>query len=132
MNCTLLIVNIKEPYFATVDFLKKQNCETIGLSLGGTAVPSGTYWEYPFWVLLQENNSQTIRFEHILHPDNRSNVKSKIYPHNNFNPCAIIAVRSSKEEPVKEMVVQSSTYVSAWLANSDQINVLVKDKVEVK
>ncbi|MEQ9551210.1 MAG: hypothetical protein RIM23_16560 [Coleofasciculus sp. G3-WIS-01] len=124
--------HLKEPYFATVDFLKKQNCETIGLSLGGTPIPSGTYWEYPFWVLLQENNPQTIRFEHILHPDNRSQAKSKIYPHNNFNPCAIIAVRGSKEEPVKEMVVQSSNYVSAWSANSDQINVLIKERVEVK
>lgn len=124
--------HLKEPYFATANFLQKQSCETIGLSLGGTAVPSGTYWEYPFWVLLQENNSKPIRVQHILHPDNRSNVKSKIYPHNNFNPCAIIAVRSSKEEPVKEMVVQSSTYVSAWSANSDQINVLVKDRGDVK
>lgn len=124
--------HLKDSYFATADFLKKQNCKTIGFSLGGTAVPSGTYWEYPFWILLQENSSKIIRFEHILHPENRSHAKSKIYPHNNFNPCAIIAVRSSKEEPVKEMVVQSSTYVSAWSANSDQINVLIKDGGDVK
>ena len=103
---------LKDPYLEAVDFLKTQECSNIGLSLGGrTGKAPNFYWEYPFWPLLQKNNEQqVVRFEHI-YPQNTSNEKSKIYPHNNFIPCAIIAVRSSREEPIEEIEFKSGTYV---------------------
>jgi hypothetical protein len=118
--------HLKEPYFATADFVARQNCDRIGLSLGGTPIVSGTYWEYPFWVLLQQQSRQTIQFQHFLHSDNLSQSKSEEYPHKNFDPCAMIAVRKSDEASVETMVLQSGTYRKVWSTESDYITVLVE------
>ena len=115
---------LKDPYLKGIDFLKSQGCSNIGLSLGEKSVLSGEYWEYPFWPLLQKNNEQVVRLEHILHPENISNKKSKIPPHNNFTPCAIIAVRSSKEKPIEEMVIENGTYIRKWSVKP--VSVLMK------
>ncbi|NES86584.1 MAG: 4-amino-4-deoxy-L-arabinose transferase [Moorea sp. SIO2B7] len=116
--------HLKQPYLEAANFLKTQECANIGLSLGWKPVPSGIYWEYPFWTLIKTNNDQVVRFEHILHPDNMTAKKSDVYPHNNFTPCAIIAVRSSKDEKIDKMVTKTGTYLLKWSA--DPISILMK------
>jgi 4-amino-4-deoxy-L-arabinose transferase-like glycosyltransferase len=104
-------LQLKDPYLKTAEFLKEQSCSTIGLSLGSEAIPSGTYWEYPFWVLLQDSSSHRLfHLEHIVNPQNLSFVKSNAYPHNLFEPCAIIAIRKDREE-VKRIDFKDSQYL---------------------
>ncbi len=114
---------LKEAYFEAADFLKKQNCTNIGLSLGWEAAPSEIYWEYPFWVLLKER-LPALRIEHILHPENASSRLEQIEPFNNFNPCAIIAIRKSQKEKIEEMTVKNTTYTKQW--SSNPLNILLK------
>ena len=120
----MAVPQLKAPYIEAVDFIKKQNCSNIGLSLGSEALPYG-YWEYPFWILLKERlTPEPLRIEHILNPNNTSNKLSQFSPFNNFVPCAIIAIRESKEEKIEEMTVKGHNYSRKW--KSDPLNVLLR------
>lgn len=103
-----------KPYFDAVDFMQKTNCTKIGLSLGKEKVPSANYWEYPFWVLLNENQNRIYQFQHILNPENFYALKPEMYPDQNFQPCAIIAVRRDREPPVKMMNFKNRKYQQKW------------------
>ncbi|MBF2018786.1 MAG: 4-amino-4-deoxy-L-arabinose transferase [Hydrococcus sp. C42_A2020_068] len=115
---------IAASYLGAIDFLKTTNCTNIGFSLGGEAIPSHLDWEYPFWALLQENKEQNLRFQHILHPDNTSSRFLQESPYKDFTACAIIATRSSKQEPVKQVVVNGTTYITKW--SSEPTSILMK------
>lgn len=116
--------HVAAAYLGGIDFLKKQNCTQIGLSLGGQANPSALDWEYPFWPLLPENSQQKLYFQHILHPDNKSSRFLKESPYNNFTACAIIATRSNNQPVVEKMVVNGITYVSKW--SKQPVSILMK------
>lgn len=118
---------LKTPYFETVELLKTTECTDIGLSLGAMAVPSGTYWEYPFWALFSENKGKSVRFEHILNPENMSYPTTKTSSYQDFVPCAIVAVRKPEEDPVEEIVFQGNTYRKKWSVQSLQpISILTR------
>ena len=118
--------HIQQPYLEAVDFLKTQECTNVGLSLGWIPTPSGTYWEYPLWAIFPKNHGKKVRFEHILHPQNMSYEKSQIYPHNQFKPCAIFAVRSSKEERnVEKMTINKQTFQKKW--SSEPVTILIEE-----
>lgn len=106
-----------KPFFEAANFIKTTNCASIGLSLGAEKIPSAQYWEYPIWILLNKNNNQLTKFGHVLNPANLSVVKSKVSPHNQFKPCAIIAIRPSKETPVETINFQGREYVKKWELN---------------
>ncbi|MTJ14941.1 4-amino-4-deoxy-L-arabinose transferase [Anabaena sp. UHCC 0187] len=112
-----------KPYFDAVDFIKTTTCTDIGLSLGTEKVPAGSYWEYPFWILLNENNNRIHRFKHILNPENFYALRPEMYPYKDFKPCAIIAVRRDKEPPVAMMNFENTEYLAKW--SSKPITILI-------
>lgn len=95
---------LKEDYIDAVKLVKSQGCSKIGLSMPRDA------WEYPLWVLLQQNNNQPIRIEHI-NVTNVSSIKVKQYPYKGYSPCAIIDVEF---QGGKKIVFQNSIYVKKW------------------
>jgi hypothetical protein len=112
-----------KPYFDAADFMKTTSCNDIGLSLGSEKVPDGNYWEYPFWVLLNENKNRINRFKHILNPENFYALRAEIYPYKDFKPCAIIAVRRDKEPPVAMINFENTNYLQKW--SSKPITILM-------
>lgn len=115
---------LKDPYIEAVDFIKtNQKCPDIGLSLGTGETVGNAYWEYPFWVLLQQDKNNKFRIKHI-NPENISNQKSQVDPHTNFNPCEVISVRL-EDEKINKLVTPQGTFVQEW--SSDPVSVLRKE-----
>ena len=96
--------DIKNDYINAANVVQHQKCRNIGLFLHPDA------WEYPFWVLLNENRVHNVRIEHI-NVKNISSTRYNTYPFSNFIPCAIISVDSM---PSKKITTQESIYVKAW------------------
>lgn len=96
-----------EPYISSTQFVLKSQCSDIGLVLGGDD------WEYPFWVLLHENDKRTIRIEHV-NVANISQSKSNEYPFNAFTPCAIIVVSNNLPNEVN---IGDVIYLRKMLSN---------------
>jgi hypothetical protein len=108
---------LTKPFFEAAEFIKTTNCADIGLSLGNEKSPSAHYWEYPIWILLKKDDNQSTKFGHILNPENLSAPKSQVYPHNQFNPCAILAIRRPQEPPVETINLKDRQYVKKWALN---------------
>ncbi len=109
---------LKEPYTGATQFFQSAGCSKVGLSLEevpftSTSVP----WEYPFWVLSNENGKPVTQFKHI-NIKNASAAKSSVYPHANFTPCAIIAFEPEKSRlrQRQELVIPQGTYLRKWSA----------------
>jgi hypothetical protein len=114
---------LEEPYRQATNFVLSQGCTNIGLSLGTGESVGNEYWEYPFWVLFKEKNKQ-VRLENI-EPQNVSLVKAQNPPYNNFTPCAIVAVRTGKDRPIKQMKVKDEVYVEKLAV--PPVSVLLKE-----
>lgn len=107
----LYFANRKElakPYMRATHFLSNTQCFNIGLLL-----PENSY-EYPFWVLLDQNARQAVHIEHV-NVMNISHVFSKEYPFNDFTPCAVIVV---SDNPANEITVGNVIYLQQWSSNS--------------
>ena len=102
---------LREPYIGATNFLKSQECSKVGLSL------ISDDWEYPFWMLLHENRIKKYQIEQV-NVKNVSLEKSHVYPHDDFLPCAIIAVRNA------ESYQSDSRYIKVW--SKDLISVFLK------
>jgi hypothetical protein len=113
---------LQEPYVQAANFVLSTGCQNVGLSLGEGISVGNEYWEYPFWVLFHQEN-KNIRLENV-EPQNVSLPLAQNYPHNNFTPCAIVAVRTGNEEPIEQMVVKNGHYVEKW--SLPPVNVLMK------
>jgi hypothetical protein len=102
-------------YIGAVDFLRHQRCSDIGLTMAGDE------FEYPLWVLLQENKDRALRFEHI-NVTNNSASKTDI----NFKPCAIIYVdsRKVKDRQNRDILTSENIYVQKW--SLGQTRVLIR------
>ncbi|WP_232285803.1 ArnT family glycosyltransferase [Crocosphaera chwakensis] len=110
---------IKEPYNEIAQIINQQECSNIGLSLGWDTKYTGKIWEYPLWVLITQGNSQKdYHFSHVVSPDNYSAKLMNQAPHNQFNYCALIAIRSSKDEPIKEMKLENQLFIENWSNSS--------------
>lgn len=94
----------KDPYMEAVQFIKSKGCSDVGIILDEDD------WEYPFFVLLQKNNTRVFRIEHV-NVNNISAIKYSIYPFNDFNPCAIISLKSGQENKI---VNKDTVYVKEW------------------
>ena len=107
---------LQEPYTKAVDRILSSQCTNVGLSLGTGERVGNEYWDYPLWVLFQQSK-KPIRIENIP-PNNISAVKAEKQPYSNFIPCAILAVRTSKDQPIEQLVVNNNTYVKTWSESS--------------
>lgn len=113
---------LQEPYVQAANFVLSTGCQHVGLSLGKGISVGNEYWEYPFWVLFHQQ-TKNIRLENV-EPQNVSLPLAQNYPHNNFTPCAIVAVRTGNEEPIEQMVVKNGHYVEKW--SLPPVSVLMK------
>ena len=103
---------LQEPYTKAVDRILSSQCPNVGLSLGTGESVGNEYWEYPLWILFQESK-QPMRIENIP-PQNVSAIKSEKPYYSEFTPCAILAIRTSRDKPIDRLVVNNNTYVETW------------------
>ncbi len=95
--------SLYEPYVRSAQFLQHSQCQDIGLILGADD------WEYPFWVLLGENDKK-VRLEHV-NVANISRVKYDEYPYSSFTPCAVVVV---SPDPPNDVHIGDVTYAREW------------------
>lgn len=113
---------LQEPYVQAANTILSTECKNIGLSLGeGTSV-GNEYWEYPFWVLLK-NDRPEIYLENV-NAQNISLSKAEQYPHKNFIPCAIIAVRNRNVPQIESMTFKDLVFTA--IMSSPPVKVLTQ------
>lgn len=113
--------HLEPSYTEAARTINNLGCEQVGLSLGRGITVGNEYWEYPLWTLLKAQNPQ-IELQHIQ-PENVSNSLSNKYPHKNFVPCAIIAIRQQPELPVRQINFKNRIYREKWAKKP--VNILV-------
>ncbi|WP_193193571.1 ArnT family glycosyltransferase [Nostoc sp. MG11] len=96
-------------YTGAVEFLNSAKCSNIGLSMGNDP------WEYPLWVLLQQNQQEVVKIQHI----NLNNISASLeneYPYKEFLPCGIISMetKKSRQEKRQKINFQDKIYERAW------------------
>ncbi|MGF1539377.1 MAG: ArnT family glycosyltransferase [Pleurocapsa sp.] len=99
---------LQEPYVQAAETILSTECKNIGLSLGDGTSVGNEYWEYPLWVLLKNRQPQ-IHLENV-NAQNISLSKAEQYPHKNFIPCAIIAVRNPNVPQITEMTFRDRLF----------------------
>jgi len=82
--------NLMSTYIEATNFVTQRNCSDIGLAMGND------HWEYPFWVLLQKEDNERLRIEHV----EVQNVSERI-PIHNFTPCVIIETRGRDRQEIE-------------------------------
>ena len=93
-----------DSYRGAVRYVKNQSCSQIGLVLGYNT------WEYPFWVLMrQENPYRGFRMEHV------ALAGRPVYPLGEFHPCAVIVKDGDEQRQtlLRELTL-GKTFVKAW------------------
>ncbi len=110
---------LKGTYTGAVDFLNSKKCSNIGLSMGKDP------WEYPLWVLLQQNNQKIVKIQHI-NVTNISAILEKEDSYKDFEPCGIISMetKKSKQKKSQEINFKGKTYVRSW--DSPEMGVFIK------
>ena len=111
--------HIKESYNEAAKIIDQQECSNIGLSLGWDTQHTGKIWEYPLWILISEINPQkAYRFSHIVSPENYSFKLMDQSPYDQFNYCAVIAIRSSKDKSINEIKLDKQLFIESWSSSS--------------
>ncbi|NDJ22461.1 hypothetical protein GS682_12625 [Nostoc sp. B(2019)] len=105
-------------YTGAVEFLNSAKCSNIGLSMGKDP------WEYPLWALLQQNQQEVVKIQHI----NLNNISASLeneYPYKEFIPCGIISMetKKSKQEKRQKINFQDKIYDRAW--DSPELGVFI-------
>ncbi|MEH2240286.1 glycosyltransferase family 39 protein [Nostoc sp.] len=110
---------LKTTYTGAVEFLNSKKCSNIGLSMGNDP------WEYPLWVLLQQNNQKIVKIQHI-NVTNISAILEKEDSYKDFQPCGIISMetKKSKQKKSQEINFQGKIYVRSW--DSPELGVFIK------
>lgn len=91
---------LQSPYANASNFIRDRGCSAVGLSLGGDD------WEYPFWVMIQEDGRMNVRIEHVQ-VQTQSTVLSRLPWFDSFRPCVIISLDS---DPPTEIVIGMAVY----------------------
>lgn len=118
--------HLKNSYFETANAIAKQNCTSIGLSLGWDK-PTSNIWEYPFWPLVSSASpDKKYRFSHIVSPNNFSAMLADKHPYTDFDYCMVVAIRSKGEAPLEYLKVKNKTFTKV-LANPP-IDILYLDR----
>jgi 4-amino-4-deoxy-L-arabinose transferase-like glycosyltransferase len=110
--------NIEGDYLSAVDFLKSQSCSQVGLIIGGDT------WEYPLWKFGKDAFQRPMQIEHI-NVDNGSAIKTALYPHRDFIPCAILTTKPS-EAQLQTISFKNKTYQHSWVKGG--INIFLTHK----
>jgi 4-amino-4-deoxy-L-arabinose transferase-like glycosyltransferase len=110
---------LKGTYTGAVEFLNSKKCSNIGLSMGNDP------WEYPLWVLLQQNNQKLVKIQHI-NVTNISASLEKEAAYKDFEPCGIISMETKKSKQKKSLKIdfKGKTYVRAW--DSPELGVFIQ------
>ncbi|MEP0870723.1 hypothetical protein NDA01_13015 [Trichocoleus desertorum AS-A10] len=115
--------DLQESYVEVANQMRVEQCSKIGLVLREDA------WEYPLWVLLQQNISAL----HIEHVDvkNVSNQRASVKRYETFSPCAIISVGYSGPDRISYKGV---AFFKQWVsANSlESVGVFFRAAPQVK
>ena len=96
--------SLARPYTQSAEFVLNTGCSDIGLIL-----PIDGY-EYPLWVLLNQDNKQLVHIEHV----NVTNISQAIaheYPYNAFIPCAVMVAGENLPD---EISVGEVLYLQEW------------------
>ena len=89
--------------------MESEKCSNIGIILDNYFF-GGRDWEYPFVALLERRGSRPFRLEHV-NVSNVSSVKYSTYPFSDFEPQAIISLKSGQNEKI---INKNTTYVKVW------------------
>ena len=95
---------LKAPYVGAADLIKSKNCSTIGLHLGLND------WEYPLWVLLQQDNRDVLRLEHVNVENSSAETASAT---EEFIPCAVISIGPDGGAG-DEFTINQQRYTREW------------------
>ncbi|NJL86468.1 MAG: hypothetical protein HC886_11570 [Leptolyngbyaceae cyanobacterium SM1_1_3] len=93
---------LQADYSEAAAFIQAQTCSNIGLKLSGNA------WEYPLWVMLDNQAKPALRIEHV-EVNNASAMKVETQGDRRFLPCAIVADDAEASDQ-SEIVAFQSTY----------------------
>ncbi|MCL6752687.1 glycosyltransferase family 39 protein [Nostoc sp. CCCryo 231-06] len=110
---------LKGTYTGAVEFLNSKKCSNIGLSMGNDP------WEYPLWVLLQQNNRKVVKIQHINVTNISASLEKEAY-FQDFEPCGIISMETKKSKQKKSLEInfKGQTYVRSW--DSPELGVFIK------
>lgn len=110
---------LKGTYTGAVEFLNSKKCSNVGLSMGNDP------WEYPLWVLLQQNNQKLLKIQHINVNNISANLEKEAY-FQDFEPCGIISMETKKSKQKKSLEInfKGQTYVRSW--DSPELGVFIK------
>ncbi|MEH1921218.1 hypothetical protein [Nostoc sp.] len=116
---------LKGTYTGAVEFLNSKKCSNIGLLMGNDP------WEYPLWVLLQQNNQEVVKIQHV----NVTNISASLEKqdsYKDFQPCGIIAMETKKSKQNKSLEVnfKGKTYTRSW--DSPELGVFIKQNSGVR
>lgn len=118
---------LKGPYYEATQFVAKQDCTNIGLSLGWNSKETGAIWEYPLWPLMSEADPKNhYRFSHIVSPDNPSAKLMDKFPYDQDNYCALIAVRTKEDDAAEQFEVKNTLFTKTW--SRSPVNILLPTK----
>lgn len=102
-------------YIRAAHYLKLKGYSNVGI------IVDEDDWEYPFFVLFQDNYPRGFRIEHV-NVDNASSVKYGVHPFDNFDPDAIMVLKSYNG---KELLNKNVKYKKQWSAKP--ISIFVKE-----
>lgn len=109
-------IHNKEPFKDTSDFLKSQGCYDIGMVMINS-------FEYPLWILLNEDKKKVFHFQHIA-VDNITANLARVSPYKDFQPCAVFYRNKPGGKVADTLFWQGNYYDLKW--SSDHVGVLMK------
>lgn len=110
---------LQQPYIQAVEYLTSKQCSKVGLMMGQDT------WEYPLWIIMQQNYGDKFQLQHINVPK-ASSVKENQSPFKDFDPCGVIYMytKRSKLEKVAEITFKGKSFIREW--DLEPISVLMK------
>ncbi|OGW75566.1 MAG: hypothetical protein A2Z72_01445 [Omnitrophica bacterium RBG_13_46_9] len=109
---------LKDYYVEMASFVKSRHYSEIGLL---AAKP----WEYPLWVVLEEDHMQKIRIEYVG-VDNISAKLCDTYPFKDFDPQAIVSFYDETAFEDKKIFNKNISYIQQW--SSGPLKVFIRDR----
>jgi 4-amino-4-deoxy-L-arabinose transferase-like glycosyltransferase len=112
-----------ELYMASADIVRSSGCQQVGLDFKNTS------FEYPFWVLVDGNQSSKI-IRHV-NVQNESAFLSQRSPFREFQPCQIVyfSSQSAEESLEKTKKIEEVSYEQDWSQSKVQGN--KKESVQI-
>ncbi|NEN95491.1 MAG: hypothetical protein F6K50_08120 [Moorea sp. SIO3I7] len=113
---------IRLGYLGAIDVLKSNKCTDIGMYLGDND------WEYPLWILLQQQTDSPVIIEHI-NVKNASASKSELSTNNSkFIPCAIFSTKPEPDQTNQgeQITYQNRSYTQGW--SKDKVKIFLSQK----